>query len=265
MRDNDDLKVEPWVNDNYKSAREVRLQNGTVRDMRSKAAAKRKQKLHRIKTAVKLTVASIAIIGTIVLAGKAVLDRPETHPIIVPAGYTVIYAPEDIYSDDTVTSIAKEYYNEVYAEMYGSLDKFIEVIKQNNGLNFKGDIKSGNSLNIPVLVDENNEYFIQKAELEAQIAEYKDPNNNEKPYWVPDYKVKFGDSLLGLAAKASGSTTETYQLIDSIMSKNGLSNSNIYEGQKLIIINPELGPLKIQLNEITEAFYQSLKTNQHTK
>ena len=49
------------------------------------------------------------------------------------------------------------------------------------------------------------------------------------------------------------------------MSKNNLSNSMIFEGQKLQIVNPALGKLKISFNEMQEAMFESLKSEETQK
>lgn len=265
MRDKDELEIFDFVNKNHEKAKEMRIHGGTVRNAQPETIRRsKKAKPTKISAKLKLTVISIAIVGGLFVGGISLINnKPSAETIVIPDGYTIVYTPAQIYSGNTVESIAERYYNDLYAEMYGSLNNFIEAIKEDNNLNYKADIKTGNVLNIPALADENNEYLIKIAALEEQIAEYSN-SNPEKPYWV-DYKVKLGDSLLGIAARASGTTNETYKLKDAIISKNSLSNTNIYEGQRLKIINPELGPLKLELEDLKLALHESLKNDQPTK
>lgn len=65
-----------------------------------------------------------------------------------------------------------------------------------------------------------------------------------------------------LVSFAGGSYDETANIIVEIAVKNNRDPKAILqEGTKLLIMNPELGKLKAELNEAEELFEQSLQNN----
>lgn len=203
-----------------------------------------------------LVVVTILVLGILVKIMVPGQTPEQTPSGIVPDGYVSMYTSEEVVRGDTVYSIANEYYDaDIYSNTYGSLNDYVETIIDTNNLSYDGDIEPYDVLAIPVLVDTDNINYQELCRIEQEIKRIR-----EAEYWI-DYVVKPGDSLSGIAAKASGSTGETVELTKLIMTKNNLRSSLIYEGQHLKIVNPILGQLKIQFNDAKEALQESLKDN----
>ena len=195
----------------------------------------------------------ISLLGCLVILITSHTNTQKTEPLVIPDGYVQIYASEDVEYGESVYSIASEYYKpHLYGAVYEDLNDYIDAIIDTNNLSFSGKITPDDTLAIPVLVDVDNLCYQELRTIEAQIKKIK-----EEAYWI-DYTVQYGDSLSSIAAKASGSYGETISLVNEIMSKNKLSNSLIYAGQQLKIINPALGQLKINFNEMQNALFDSL-------
>lgn len=219
-------------------------------------ALKKKNKLGRFGAGATLIV-GLGILATVII-GR--INTPVQEPVVVPDGYVQLIAAEQVDHGDSVYSIASEYYDsDVYSSMYETLEDYVDVIIDGNNLSYDGDITPYDTLSIPVLVDVDNACYQELKTIESAIQKIK-----EEAYWV-DYTVEFGDSLSSIAARASGSYGETISLVNEIMSKNKLSNSLIYQGQQLKIVNPELGPLKLKFNEMQQALYESVKVESTQK
>lgn len=202
----------------------------------------------------------ISLLGALIMIIAARFNTNDPAPIVVPDGYVQIYATEDVDYGESVYSIASEYYDpHTYGAVYEDLNHFVDIIIDTNDLSYDGKITPYDTLSIPVLVDVDNPCYQELKSLEAQIKKIK-----EEAYWV-DYTVQYGDSLSSIAAKASGSYGETISLVNEIMAKNKLSNSLIYAGQQIKIVNPALGQLKISFNEMQNALFDSLKTDSAQK
>lgn len=236
---------------NKKQIKETQTRRSGVSNINTKAF-KRKKKftLHK----------GIPVIIVIVVAGflaKAFITNIPNQPeqeYYIPDGYVSMYTSERVDRGDTVYSIADEYYDaDTYSHAYGSLHDYVENIIDTNNLSYDGDIQPADVLTIPVLVDIDNEHYQNLTRLEQEISKI-----TKEEYWI-DYVVQPGDSLSGIAAKASGSNGETIELTKKIMAKNGLDSSLIYSGQHLKIINPILGQLKAQFNEAKTELRDSLK------
>ena len=232
--------------------------HGTVSNINTRELKrKKKRKLTNFgKGSILVTTAAILLL----LMGARFNMQTTVEPVEIPDGYVQVFAREQVEHGESVYSIASEYYNQqIYGEMYENLNDFVDIIIESNHLTRDGAITPYDTLTIPVLVDVDNPCYQELKNLEAQIKKIK-----EEAYWV-DYVVNFGDSLSSIAAKASGSDGETISLVNQIMEKNKLSNSLIYAGQELKIVNPALGQLKINFNEIQDALFDSLKLDNNQK
>lgn len=213
---------------------------------------KQKERFSLKKVGLSLIVVFVIVLG--ILKIFIPTNEPEKAPVVVPDGYISMLTEEQVVRGDTVYSIASEYYNSsTYSSTYGSLNDFVNTIIDTNNLSYDGDIEPYDVLAIPVIVDVDNEYYQELRRLEQEISKIR-----QEEYWV-DYIVKAGDSLSAIAAKASASQGETVELTKSIMAKNDLNTSFIYQGQHLKIVNPALGQLKIQFNQMKQALQESLK------
>lgn len=220
----------------------------------------RQRKMQKIANTIKI----ITVLGCLIVLfniGSRIYNKVTTppHEYVVPAGYAEMQTRETVGINSSVSEIADGYYNETYEIAYGSFNNYVEAVIKLNGLNYRGDVKTLQTLNLPVLVDENNEYYMQIQEIMAEIAEIK-----ENEYWI-DHVVELGESVSILASRASGSSGETATLTNEIMHKNGMSSSFLRDGTTIKIINPKLGPLKLELNNLIQLLQQSLKEPQNTK
>ena len=76
--------------------------------------------------------------------------------------------------------------------------------------------------------------------------------------WV-QYEVNYGDTILSLAYYGAGDTNEAYILKDEISKRNG--GNDIYAGQTISIINPEIGAIKKEIKRYEELLNKSLEQN----
>ena len=177
------------------------------------------------------------------IVGGAVGYNSVNKEVIIPDGYITTNLEMSIHKETDISDIADTYYDDLYAGVYKNEDNYINSMKDTNKLR-SDRIPAGTTIKIPVIFDANNEHYLRITDLQTQIEELAKNN-----YWVP-YTVKFGDSLSFLAAQASGSEAETVELVNSIKNKNGKSSANaIQEGETIYIVNPELGPLKKELEQ----------------
>ena len=244
--------------DYIKQQQSYQTAHGTVSHVNTKKLKKKRK--WKLTPFGKGAAVVISLLGCLVIIIAARMNAPEPEPIVIPDGYVQIYASEDVNYGESVYSIASEYYDpHIYGAVYDDLNEFVDIIIDTNKLPYDGKITPYDTLSIPVLVDVDNLCYQELKSLEAQIKKIK-----EEAYWI-DYTVQYGDSLSSIAAKASGSYGETISLVNEIMSKNKLSNSLIYAGQQLKIVNPALGQLKISFNEMQNALFDSLKTDSAQK
>lgn len=216
-----------------------------------KLAYQRKLKIFKLKVA--LTVTSIGCLASLAAFGSHVYNENKFEPTI-PDGYYQTYMSTDVERGDTLTSIASLYFDEeLYGDTYKDLNDYIDSIAKTNHVS-KNHINPYQSLNIPVLVAEDNIYVQQINSLEKQIAELD--------RWVP-YTVQAGDTLLALAYQGAGTTNEAYELQDEIRSKNDLDSSTIIWGDEIKIINPEIGRLKKEVVNLKEKLHESLQVEQN--
>jgi len=169
--------------------------------------------------------------------------------------YTIKYNVKD---GDTLFDISKMFFDEDCENVYNSFNDYLASIRNDNNLS-NSHIEPNDVLNIPVIIDSNNEYYLRVLEIENKIEELK--NNN---LWI-NHTVKYGETISYYAALASTNYEETLMIASDIRQKNNLSNNNIQEGSTILIMNPELGNLKLELNEAQLELYNSLVGNNKTK
>lgn len=214
------------------------------------------KKLKLQKTLIKVGI-TITVIGCLaIFVFSAINDKDKPIEINPPTGYVTMMINVDGDNIDNANEIASKFYRE---DLYGDLDNFEQIIIAKNDLSKNGTIYNKDTITVPVFVDVNNPVYQELKKVEAQIQKIK-----EEAYWV-EHTISYGDTISGLASKASGSYAETIQLVNDIMAKNNLPNSLIYEGQTIYIINPALGNLKVQFNQLRDALIQSLIVDQTKK
>ncbi len=218
--------------------------------------------LEKLKKYVLVAVATVTLAGGI--TGYALGTKVESMklPGTIPAGCVLTYIEDSIDYGGNVTDTARDYYNEAYDDMYHGLNTYAKVVEEINGLYHNETVHVGDTIKLPVIVDETNPHYIQMLVLQNQIRAIEQNN-----YWV-SYTVQLGDNISVLASKASGSHAETALLTNKIIEKNHLGGI-LQAGTTIWIVNPELGPLKLSLQEETKQLQEELKgddqdTNQDT-
>lgn len=201
---------------------------------------KRKNKLFRINC------------FSLVLISSLTIPIMNNHKKIIPNGYIKINTTEKVQKDDTLTSIAKKYYNEdIYPLYYRSLDNYIDEIAKINNVN-KNNITPFQELIIPAIIPQNNIYLERIETLNQQIKSL--------PVWIP-YNIQVGDTISSLAYKGAGDIDDAYTISNEIIKYNNISDTNISAGNTINIINPQIGDLKKEIFQLKRSLNDSLKTN----
>lgn len=257
--DNFDIPALPNANKNNRELRPAFYLkepiNGTVRNVNRRALTRME---HKAKIRKRRVVAG-ALVTTHLLAaiiGANIHDRfmSDAPQPSLPSGYILTEIENVVEPGDTITEIANEYYNSTYSSMYGSVENYTDAILEQNGLKPHTTIQPGQSVSIPVVINSDNEIYIRIQALKDAIHKITEEN-----LWV-SYTVGNNDSYSSLAAKASGSVSETYTIMHTIMEKN--KNARFWPGDTVMIMNPELGPLKVELVELEDQLQETLKVNQ---
>lgn len=226
------------INDNR-----LRINNINYPKLKNK---KKKLKLRKANCFV-LLVTSAIIIG----AGMSKPSAQE-YATNIPTGYVQVYTTEQVEKNDTLTTIAEKYYNkDIYSTYYRTLDDYIEEIAKINNIS-KNNITPFQDLIIPALTTQNNIYLERIENINQQIESLD--------VWV-QYQIKAGDTISSLAYKGAGDDDEAYAIAKRIMEYNKMNNANIYAGDTIYIINPEIGDLKKEIFKLKESLNESLKTN----
>lgn len=261
MQDNTSLEIPDFMNKRNQQKvvpirPEVQTANGTVRNINAKKI--REAKKLKLQKRI-ITLGLVAVIGASAFGGYALgythRANQETPPTI-PTGYILTETTDMVRSGDSVYNIALEYYNEnLYSGLYSDINEFTEAILKANGLTENSTIYPGDTLTVPVVTSGNNEYFLTIQDLENQIEEITSTN-----YWV-EYTAKFGDTYSALAAKASGSSSQTIDITQEIIKKNAGASHSLRPGDTIWIVNPELGTLRCALKDAKAAFQDSVKNS----
>lgn len=233
---------------------EFRTSYGNLKNVNNK-------KKNRIKL-IKNGILGIGGAVIILVGGLQVYKQIEKKQINdIPEGQITTTISIQVENGDTVSEIADRFFSDDCGDVYNYVSNYEDAIKEQNHLyGLNPNIVAGRTLQIPVIISENNTYYQRILELENQIKEIEENNR-----WVR-YTVKYGDLFSTLASKASSDVSETYELALEIADKNNMSTKDIIRpGQEVWIINPELGKLKIELNETREMFIESLSRNQIKK
>ena len=234
-----------------KNDEEIKISNGKVNNVNyEKLKEIEKIKIYKLRIAA--VVASAVILLSLFTLGK------KKDVVVSPIPDTQICCVVPVYvgSGDTIEEIARLYYSDECEGVYNSFQNFEDAIREQN--NTKADvIHNGDTIGVPVIVDKENPFYQRILEVQKQIDEIKENN-----LWVR-YTVKHGDNLSSLAALASGDFQETPILAGEIMRKNNITSASLLkEGSEIWIMNPELAPVKEDLNLAYKALYASLKVGE---
>lgn len=231
---------------------DIRTSYGMVRNINSGKI--KNTKLYK-KAAVVIATASIIAVVALTSAGcmpKQISEIPSDQ-----IKYTITI---QVNADDTISDIADKFYNDDCDNVYNSVSNYKnEIINQNN-LSKTGFIKAGSKIDVPVIIDKDNPYYLRIQEIEEEIKSIE-----ENELWVK-YTVEYGDTVTTIASFASGNYYETYDIANKIISKNSMRNGSILNaGEKIWIMNPKLGDLKLELNNLNEDLKLSLMGEQMTR
>lgn len=181
-----------------------------------------------------------------------IVDRAEARNDnrVIPSGYTEYYSKYSIDVNDNVYDIAEKFWvDELYEDYYFTLDNYVKEIGRVNDINIH-NITPYQDIIVPTLVEEQNIYLQQINFLNESLK------NLDR--WV-QYEVNYGDTILSLAYYGAGDTNEAYVLKDEISKRNG--GNDIYAGQTISIINPEIGAIKKEIKRYEELLNKSLEQN----
>ena len=221
-----------------KNDEEIKISNGKVNNVNyEKLKEIEKIKIYKLRIAA--VVASAVILLSLFTLGK------KKDVVVSPIPDTQICCV-----------VPRLYYSDECEGVYNSFQNFEDAIREQN--NTKADvIHNGDTIGVPVIVDKENPFYQRILEVQKQIDEIKENN-----LWVR-YTVKHGDNLSSLAALASGDFQETPILAGEIMRKNNITSASLLkEGSEIWIMNPELAPVKEDLNLAYKALYASLKVGE---
>ena len=136
--------------------------------------------------------------------------------------------------------------------VYPNFKEYCKEIKELNNLNYDF-ITPYQSLKIPVIVNKDNVYLNNIYALENEL--------NDMPLWV-EHTVEYGDTISGLAYLGAVDSTEAMDNINRICDYNNIAQKSIIQvGDKISIINPEIGETKRKIYSLKEALGESLKVN----
>lgn len=222
-----------------------KVNNGTIDNINIK---NNKNRLYYVR-GLSLVASAIVFIST--LTGCGAVKKKQPNP-----GQAEISITYEVESGDTLSEIAQKYYTDECESIYDFTD-YEKIIEQENKA--VDNIEVGQKLEIPVIIDENNEYYLKMQYLKSEIK-----NIEQNDLWVP-YTIQYGDRIEKLAALAAGNYEEIYIIKSKIMSHNHIGS--IYnEGDRIFIMNPKLGNLKLELQEAERNLVESLnKTNQKNR
>ncbi|MBQ2946954.1 MAG: LysM peptidoglycan-binding domain-containing protein [Bacilli bacterium] len=231
--------------------RELRTNYGTVRNISNKKMKKRK-----LKQVVAVTLATASIVTIMTLTGCE-----KNKEYVVPDNQIKVNISMQVEEGDTISDVANKFYTDECEGVYNSISDFEDEIKEQNNINkFSSFVKEGDTIEVPVIIEKENPYYLKILDIQSQINNIQ--NNN---LWVR-YTVEYGDRLSTIAEKASGSYTEIYEITNKIASKNNINNKSILNaGQEIWIMNPELGELKSELKNAQEELKLSLTGEQLKK
>ena len=213
----------------------------------------------KISTKVAVLAASAIIVLAVLMGWKYYFETKKINDI--PDGQVMTTISIQVEAGDTLSEIADRFYTDDCNGVYRYVSNYEDAIqKENNIIGINPKLVAGTTMEIPVVVDENNTYYQRILELENQITDMEQNNK-----WVR-YTVKRGDLLSTLANMASIDDSETYKYVKEIANKNSISTTAILSiGDEIWIINPELGNLKRELVETRELFIESLSKDQIKK
>lgn len=253
---NNDMRMEkrPNHNNGMYMGKRPNYDNGihmrTINDER----LRRLERTKIIKTAIVISLATGAVLGTL-LGFNLGKNSVQPNIPLLPRNYIMVDVTVDINVGDTIYDITEEYYNDNYGGIYPTKTIYENSVMSKNHLK-NSNIDYNDQLTIPIIIREDDETYTRMQFLAHQISEIE---KNER--WV-DHVVEFGDTLSYLASLSSGSYNEAYNNMNEIMNMNGISNENVLdEGDVIKIINPKLGKLKLELNELKVELAEKAKNN----
>ena len=222
----------------------TRIENCTIKKVN-------KKRLSNLGKSIIINMAVTAIVASSILIGGKMVNKPATMAPIVPDGYVQITIDIQADSGDKISEIAEQYYNEEsYPGYYVNFDDYVKSIAKRN--NAKSDnISKFQNVSIPVIVEENNVYLERIAQLNEEL------NGLKEQEWI-SYTINSGDTLYSLAWKGAGDGDEANKNMEAIIQANNLSSSSLTIGDRIKIINPEIGRIKQEIIYLKDQLTKSL-------
>ena len=232
---------------------DIKTSYGTMRNVNKK---QNKKKL--IRNGI-LGIGGAVIILISGLQIKNVVEKKQIND--VPEGQIRTTISIQVEDGDTLSEIADRFYTDNCDGVYRYVSNYEDAIQKENSIVGRNPkLVAGTTVEVPVVVPENNAYYQRILELEKQIADIEQNNK-----WV-SHTVRPGELLSTLASMSSVDISETYELINEIANKNGISTKEILRpGDEILIVNPELKELKMELIETQEMLVHYLSGDQIKK
>ena len=228
--------------------------NGTVHVNASRFCKKFEKMRIRKRHAIAGALVVSHLLAGVLAYNFGIHNQPVEAQPSIPSGYILTTTTESIEPGDTITKVASEFYDaDTYSGIYDNVTEYTTAILEQNGLRPNTTIYPGDRITLPVVVNASNEHYVRMQVLESQIKEIE-----QNSLWIP-YVVKFGDTYANLAARASGTDGEIVINTNRLIERNKDSGIMLMQGSTVWIMNPELGPLKIELNNERALFQESLK------
>ncbi|MDO4962979.1 MAG: LysM peptidoglycan-binding domain-containing protein [bacterium] len=207
-----------------------------------------------------LKVVTYSLTATIVISGFGIFKGIKAdEPVIPLKDQNVVMLEEVVDSGETIYDIASKYYKDDYKSSYGGVNDYAKRIMTENDL-YASNIYPNEVLNVPVIVDNDNPIYTQMKEIENKIKELEENN-----YWVT-YEVKAGDNISTLAWLSSGDLEDMKEASAEIRKKNNMGVKDFLQpNSSIYIVNPEIGNLKMELNNLKVELAESMSNNQIKK
>lgn len=208
----------------------------------------KKLKKYNIKKMVSILLVTLTVVGGVSHLISAKENKSISNQVDKESVAT-FNVPIMVQKGDTIDEFADLYYGDNASIIYSSKQDYMDEIRKINGLKYSG-IDANELIMVPIVIDKDSEDYKKIQEINNKIDDITKNN-----LWI-EYTVKYGDNLSSLAAKASGSQEETLEISRSISSKNNIKGY-LQAGDIIYILNPELGPLKVELNDILSGLSNS--------
>lgn len=231
---------------------------------------KSRMRLYRLKTALKITAASL--LTATVLFGLVAHQKgkkqgyevgtKESHKILYNLSDEQILTTIRVYAHngDTISNIANKYFNKDNAQYYGSQENFQDAIATNNHIIDKNNIDSNIYLNVPVVLNKNDQHYKRIIDLQNQINTIL--NDDNLKWMLYTDKGEVFSELVELSnpfIEGIYGSNDWHEIIEYNKAHNkDFDITKIQLGDQIYIHNPKLWDLRKDLNIAETLLEQSL-------